>query len=99
MRLSTIVLSIYGPVFCDRFRVCQGPYDASLIQAWEDWDLGKSSATKIDQKTHHALLARAIIKHGLSFNFVEYEFIRKWVKYLNPDANMKSRSTILSYIR
>jgi len=59
----------------------------------------KSSATKIDQKTHHALLARAIIKHGLSFNFLEYEFIRKWVKYLNPDANMKSRSTILSYIR
>jgi len=25
-------------VFCDRFRVCQGLYDADLIRAWEDWD-------------------------------------------------------------
>ena len=23
---------------CDRFRVCQGPYDTELIQAWDDWD-------------------------------------------------------------
>ena len=25
-------------VFCDRFKVCQGPYDKALIRAWEDWD-------------------------------------------------------------
>ncbi|KAH1195806.1 hypothetical protein AAZX31_19G212100 [Glycine max] len=28
---------------CIEFRVCQGPYDASLIQAWEDWDLEHGS--------------------------------------------------------
>lgn len=32
-----------GPIFCDRFRVCQGPYDAELIRAWEDWDLKHGS--------------------------------------------------------
>lgn len=30
-------------VFWDRIRVCQGPYDPSLIQAWEDWDEKHSS--------------------------------------------------------
>lgn len=24
--------------FFGRIKVCQGPYDAALIQAWEDWD-------------------------------------------------------------
>ncbi|KAK7397081.1 hypothetical protein VNO78_18248 [Psophocarpus tetragonolobus] len=28
---------------CIEFRVCQGPYDAALIQAWEDWDLKHGS--------------------------------------------------------
>ncbi|CAJ1870717.1 unnamed protein product [Sphenostylis stenocarpa] len=37
------VSSSYGPVVCDRFRVCQGPYDAALIRAWEDWDLKHGS--------------------------------------------------------
>ncbi|RDY14511.1 Serine/threonine-protein kinase haspin-like protein, partial [Mucuna pruriens] len=41
--VDTTVSSIYGPVFCDRFRVCQGPYDAALIRAWENWDLKHGS--------------------------------------------------------
>ncbi|XP_027349484.1 serine/threonine-protein kinase haspin homolog [Abrus precatorius] len=28
---------------CIEFRVCQGPYDATLIRAWEDWDLKHGS--------------------------------------------------------
>ncbi|WVZ04839.1 hypothetical protein V8G54_018185 [Vigna mungo] len=28
---------------CVEFRVCQGPYDAELIRAWEDWDLKHGS--------------------------------------------------------
>ncbi|KAK7379153.1 hypothetical protein VNO80_04606 [Phaseolus coccineus] len=28
---------------CIEFRVCQGPYDAELIRAWEDWDLKHGS--------------------------------------------------------
>jgi len=43
LQLSTRISSIYGPIFCDRFRVCQGPYDAELIRAWEDWDLKHGS--------------------------------------------------------
>jgi len=37
---------------------------------------GKFGPRKINQKVHHKLLARAIIKHGLPYNFVEYEGIR-----------------------
>ncbi|KAK7311222.1 hypothetical protein RJT34_09225 [Clitoria ternatea] len=40
---NACVLSIYGFVFCDRFRICQGPYDPALIRAWEDWDHKHSS--------------------------------------------------------
>ena len=37
---------------------------------------GKFGTRKINQKVHRKLLARAIIKHGLPYNFVEYEGIR-----------------------
>jgi len=54
---------------------------------------GKFGTRKINQKVHRKLLARAIIKHGLPYNFVEYEGIREWIKYINPDVDMKCRNT------
>ena len=36
---------------------------------------------------------RAIIKHGLPYNFVEYERSKEWIKYINPNVDMKCRNT------
>jgi len=54
---------------------------------------GKFGTRKINQKIHRKLLARAIIKHSLPYNFVEYEGIREWIKYINPNVDMKCRNT------
>ena len=39
------------------------------------------------------MLAEAIIKHNLPFNFVEYEGIRKVFSYLNLDVKHIFRNT------
>ncbi|XP_052736444.1 zinc finger BED domain-containing protein DAYSLEEPER-like [Vigna angularis] len=57
---------------------------------------GKFGTRKINQKIHRKLLARAIIKHSLPYNFVEYEGIREWIKYINPNVDMKCRNTTVS---
>jgi len=54
---------------------------------------GKFGTQKINQKAHRKLVARAIIIHGLPYNFVEYEGIMEWIKYINPDVFMKCRNT------
>jgi len=54
---------------------------------------GKFGTRRINQKIHRKLLARAIIKHSLPYNFVEYEGIREWIKYINPNVDMKCRNT------
>ncbi|XP_061365859.1 zinc finger BED domain-containing protein RICESLEEPER 2-like [Gastrolobium bilobum] len=54
----------------------------------------KSSLRKVNQMTHRELLAQAIIKHDLAFSFVEYDLIRVWIDYVNPDIVMPSRNTI-----
>ena len=38
---------------------------------------GKFGTRRINQKIHCKLIARAIIKHSLPYNFVEYEGIRE----------------------
>src|ERR1044072_9501546 len=45
------------------------------------------------------MLAQAIAMHDLPFNFVEFEKIRDWVNYLNPNARMPSRNTVVADIR
>jgi len=59
---------------------------------------GKFGTRKINQKIHRKLLARAIIKHSLPYNFVEYEGIREWIKYINPNVDMKCRNTTVLYV-
>ncbi|XP_061340947.1 zinc finger BED domain-containing protein RICESLEEPER 2-like [Gastrolobium bilobum] len=59
----------------------------------------KSSLRKVNQMTHRELLAQAIIKHDLAFSFVEYDLIRVWIDYVNPDIVMPSRNTIVPDIK
>nr|GMD45674.1 DNA-directed RNA polymerases IV and V subunit 4 [Ipomoea batatas] len=47
---------------------------------------GKLASRKVDPNVARELLASAVIKHDLPFSFVEYDGIRKWQKYLNPDV-------------
>ncbi|KAG6520329.1 hypothetical protein ZIOFF_017378 [Zingiber officinale] len=56
---------------------------------------GKMRSKKINQKLSRELLACAIIRHDLSFSFVEYDGIRTWMKYINPDVACISRNTLV----
>jgi len=53
----------------------------------------KLKCRKLDNMVACELLIEAIIAHDLPFKFVEFEKIRNWVKYLNPDAINISRNT------
>nr|GMD48446.1 zinc finger BED domain-containing protein RICESLEEPER 2-like [Ipomoea batatas] len=59
---------------------------------------GKLASRKVDPNIARELLAYAVIKHDLPFSFVEYDGIRKWRKYLNPDVPSISRNTLVSDI-
>nr|GLL33406.1 zinc finger BED domain-containing protein RICESLEEPER 2-like [Ipomoea trifida] len=59
---------------------------------------GKLASRKVDPNIARELLASAVIKHDLPFSFVEYDGIRKWEKYLNPDVPSISRNTLVSDI-
>nr|GME04251.1 zinc finger BED domain-containing protein RICESLEEPER 2-like [Ipomoea batatas] len=59
---------------------------------------GKLASRKVDLNVAGELLASAVIKHDLPFSFVEYDGIRKWQKYLNPDVPCISRNTLVSDI-
>ncbi|XP_027368265.1 zinc finger BED domain-containing protein RICESLEEPER 2-like [Abrus precatorius] len=56
-------------------------------------------ARKINQKTQRNILAQAIIKHDLPFNFAEYDMIREWINYVNPNVVMPSRNTVVSDVQ
>ena len=58
--------------------------------------IGKLRCKKIDQTICRSKIALAIIKHNLSFSFVEYDAIRDVLKYLNPDVKLISRNTTTS---
>ena len=57
---------------------------------------GKLKARKIDQMVSRELCANLIIQHDLPFNFVEYEALRTWITYPNPDACLVSRNALKS---
>ncbi|XP_027364414.1 zinc finger BED domain-containing protein RICESLEEPER 1-like [Abrus precatorius] len=89
----------YGTSHLSRhISVCKGISNSNL-NVNEMLSNPKSNMTQINQKIHHELLAKAIIQHDLPFNFVEYESIREWIKYLNPSVVMPSRNTVLSDIK
>ena len=54
---------------------------------------GRVLQNKITQEEFCEMLAEAIIKHNLPFSFVEYDGIRKVVRYLNSDVKHISRNT------
>ena len=56
---------------------------------------GKFGTRRINQMIHCKLLARAIIKHSLPYNFIEYEGIREWIKYIKPNVDIKCRKTTI----
>lgn len=57
---------------------------------------GKLKAKRINQRVYHELCANLIIRHGLPFNFVEYEVVRSWITYMNPNAILLSRNMMKS---
>lgn len=57
---------------------------------------GKLRSRKIDQKVVCDLLASVVIKHDLPFSIVEYDGIRRLMKYLNPDVSFITRDTLIS---
>lgn len=56
----------------------------------------KIKSKKIDQKVARVLITDAVIRHDLSFSFVEYAGIRAYMKYVNPDGACISRNTLIS---
>jgi hypothetical protein len=54
---------------------------------------GKLKNLAIDKKVSREMCARAIVAHDLPYNFVEFQFIRYWLKYLNPDFTPITRNT------
>jgi hypothetical protein len=51
------------------------------------------SVSKFCPKRYRELLVAAIIKHELSFSFVEYDGIREMTRYLRSDVPLISRNT------
>jgi len=60
---------------------------------------GKLQSRKVDQQIQREMLAEAIIKHNLSYSFVEYDGIRNWINYISPDVVMPCRNTEVADIR
>lgn len=59
---------------------------------------GKIVNRKMNPKIARELLAAAIIKHDLPFSFVEYDGIRTFLQYVNPNLPCISRNTLVSDI-
>lgn len=56
-------------------------------------------STKINQWTECEKLAEAIIEYNLLYSIVEYDEIRNWVNYINPNVVMHSRNIEVVDIR
>ncbi|XP_050908840.1 zinc finger BED domain-containing protein RICESLEEPER 4-like [Lathyrus oleraceus] len=54
---------------------------------------GRLKNLTIDKKVSRSMCATAIIAHDLPYKFVEFQKIRDWMKYLNPDFSPISRNT------
>lgn len=58
----------------------------------------RTRALTFNSDVFRELLAVAIVKHGLPFQFAEYEGIRNVFSYLQPDVKLFSRNTTKSDI-
>ncbi|EOA13231.1 hypothetical protein CARUB_v10026257mg [Capsella rubella] len=56
----------------------------------------KLRAKKIDQKIVREKFSRVLIRHDLPFSAVEYEELRDFLKYMNPDYISYTRNTAAS---
>ncbi|CAL9232934.1 unnamed protein product [Arabidopsis halleri] len=54
---------------------------------------GKTRRMKIDQSVVREKFSRVIIRHDLPFSVVEYEELRRFFQYLNPDYSYYTRNT------
>ncbi|KAI5408773.1 hypothetical protein KIW84_054565 [Lathyrus oleraceus] len=54
---------------------------------------GRLENLTIDKKVSTSMCATAIIAHDLPYKFVEFQKVRDWMKYLNPDFSHISRNT------
>ena len=59
----------------------------------------KIRSKKIDQMVSCEILTEAIIKRDLSYNFVEYDKIRAWAKYINLDVVINSKNTAVADVQ
>lgn len=54
---------------------------------------GRLKNITIDKKVSKSMCATAIIAHDLPYKFAEFQKIRDWMKYLNPNFSPISRNT------
>ncbi|KAL0664294.1 hypothetical protein Bca4012_101132 [Brassica carinata] len=54
---------------------------------------GEREERKIDDKVAREKFSRVIIRHNLPFLAVEYEELRDYLSYLNPDYKCYTRNT------
>ncbi|CAL5207197.1 unnamed protein product [Lathyrus oleraceus] len=54
---------------------------------------GRLKNLTIDKKVSRSMCATAIIAHDLPYKYVEFQKIRDWMKYLNPEFSPISRNT------
>ncbi|KAK2435284.1 hypothetical protein QL285_020357 [Trifolium repens] len=71
---------------CDKIK------SADICQVMIDMQ-GKLKNLAIDKKVYREMCAMTIIAHYLPYNFVEFQYIRNWLKYLNPDFAAITRNT------
>ncbi|KAI5429499.1 hypothetical protein KIW84_034185 [Lathyrus oleraceus] len=69
---------------------CNG---CSKILKGGDRNYGRLKNLTIDKKVSRSMCATAIIAHDLPYKFVEFQKIRDWMKYLNPEFSPISRNT------
>ncbi|XP_023765160.2 zinc finger BED domain-containing protein RICESLEEPER 2-like [Lactuca sativa] len=54
---------------------------------------------KFSQETFREMVTHAMVRHDLPFSFVEYEGVRNFCKYLEPEASLVCRNTAKSDIQ
>lgn len=83
----------YGTTTLNRhMKKCTKIKYADVGQVMMDFQ-GRLKNLTIDKKVSRSMCATAIIAHDLPYKFVEFQKIRDWMKYLNPDFSPISRNT------
>jgi hypothetical protein len=81
-------------------KVCGGKTDQDIQQMLLSRDQGTLlvSASKFCPKRYRELLVGTIIKHDLSFSYVEYDGVREVHRYMHSDVPLISRNTAKAYL-